>query len=564
MVLWTLSEYIEAHPTTPPYTIIQYWVPDAPEESNDPLSDWYAGNYNLLSRNIDTYQENIADDTNPDAALIMALDSWGTKDINTVKEDPPTVKVVPTDPEDPLTKNVNKNSNGVGGSGIYSTTMIGGIWVDQDIKSINTSQISNADEGNEQSTCTVILNNNNQKYGKLISTYTWCPKITGIWSKVFVDINQQDGTYTTSSYMLFQGWMADASYNHETATIKFGCIGIIADSSYDDKSWSPDDGYITKMEDVKALIEAGSGKKIDMADLRTKPELLHKQFFAPSDISGSENLRSIAKDNKESFYYATDWEDNSYIVLIDSGSWTDRMFLDPYVINPGDTSTVYGHANKVTIIAGSTSNEVTMKHIPTPLKQEVIGIKWNDESIGRYGPLPAYIVSDSNLPSYEKEFESDIMDDNFKQYIDRDIKVSVANKVPLVLSIVAFTVPDVLSGDNIYVFGCVKKKQVEFSTAGLVTHLECARINSDLVIDDPAKKGAVQTRMGWDDSNRNRWEYEWNPETQKWDLSVVYYNDGIWAPPQLYTDDVPQEVADHFDLNSIENANDSIDANWRN
>lgn len=549
MTKWTLSEYVAAHPTTPPYTIIQTWIPNVPEESNDPLSDWYKGQYNLLSRNIETYQDNLSNGIDSDAALIEALDTWGKRDLDETKEPPPDIKVPPDTSndgtEDPLVDNIKRSSTGFG-NGIYSTTFIGGQWVDQDIISINTSQISNADEGNEQSTCTVVLNNNNQKYGKLISTYAWCPKVTGIWSKVFVDFNQQDGTYTTSSYMLFQGWMTDAKYNHETATVEFGCIGVIADSAFDDTNWSPDDGYITKMEDIKALIEAGSGKKIKLANLRTKPELLHKQFFAPSDISSSENLRSVAKDNKESFYYATDWEDNTYIVLIDSGTWTDYMYLDPYVINPGDTSTVYGHANKLTIVAGSTSSDPTMKHIPTPLKQEVLSVKWNDESIGRYGPIPAYIVSDPNLPSYEKEFESDIMDDNFKQYIDRDIKVDVANKVPLILSIVAFTVPDVLTGNDVYIYAGVKKKQVEFSSAGLISHLECARLNTDLEIEDPSNTNPDQTSYSYTDGNNDYWVYDWNPDTNNWDLSVVRYNDGIWALPQRYTGTIPQDVADYF------------------
>lgn len=564
MTSWTIPEYIEAHPTASSYGIIQIWYSDA-VESADKLDPWYAKGYNLLSEYIDTYRDALEDDSQ-DATMVLALLDHGSRDLNETKEAPPTTEVPPAKTDDPIIQNLNNNdittTRGLGNN-LRTTTFIGGLWVDSDLISLNTSQVSNVDEGNEQSTCTVVLNNNGQKYGKLISTYTWAPRVTGIWSKVYVDINK-NGNVTTTSYMLFQGWMSDAKYNHEIATIDFGCFGVIANASYEDDNWSPDDGYLPKMEDVKALIEAGSGKKIDMADLRTKPDLLHKQFFAPSDISGSENLRSIAQDNKESFYYATDWEDNTYIVLIDAGSWTERMFLDPYVLNPGDTSTVYGHANKVTLIAGSTSNDETMKHIPTPLKQEVISVKWNDESIGRYGPIPAYKVSDPNLVSYEKDFESDLMDDNFKQYIDRDIKVDVVNKVPLVLSIVAFTVPDTITNTLTYVFGCVKKKQVEYSSAGLITHLECARINSDLVIDDPSSTNGIIKRITKKDSEENTWEYEWNPTTQQWDLSVVYKDDGITAVPHKYTAPVTPDIIELFDLGTIEKINDSIDPNWRN
>jgi hypothetical protein len=457
----------------------------------------------------------------------------------------------------------NTVNNNVHGNSIRTMTFIGGQWVSDDVISINTSQVSNADEGNEPSKCTVVLNNNYQKYGKLIASYAWTPKITGIWSMAFVDFNLPNGGYTTSQYMLFQGWMSDAKYTEETATVEFGCVSVLGSDSFDDTNWSPDARYFEKMQEIIGNIEKYSNHQILVADLTTKtPDLLSKQWFSPSDMSATENLRQIAKDNKESFYYATDWEDNVYVVFIDEGSYTEYVYLDPYVINPGDTSTVFGHANELTVIAGSTSDDPTMRHIPTSVKNEVIGVKYNEKSISRYGRTPSYINHSPNLPASQVDFEADIADDNFAQYIDRDIKVDVANKVPKIQAIVIFTVPDILTGEQTYIYGGVKKKQVEFSSAGLISHLECARLNLSIVEEEIT--GDVVVFISKDDTAGNTWEYQWNYDTQKWDIGVRYEGEGGYlGMVHRYTDPVPPEVSTLIDITSIETKNDAINPKWR-
>ncbi len=52
MTLWTIPEYIDAHPTVSPVSIIELFVPTAPDRSDDKLSDWYTEGYQSLEDQI--------------------------------------------------------------------------------------------------------------------------------------------------------------------------------------------------------------------------------------------------------------------------------------------------------------------------------------------------------------------------------------------------------------------------------------------------------------------------------------------------------------------------------
>jgi len=562
MVNWTIPEYLDAHPNEYPGTVIRIFKPEAPPESADKLSDWYTKGYNQLYDQIDQYQEAVRNDETPDASLKMSLLTYGTANLPDKKEVPSPEPVAPEDPEDPITENASSgggNNTGLG-QGIRTYTTIGGDVVSKDIISITATLQSGYDEGNEQSTCTVTLNNNFQKYGKKIASYEWAPRITRIWSQAAIDFNTDHGV-ETNTYMIFQGFMSDAKYNNETATVTFGCISIEAAGSFDDSTWSPEDGYELKMQDKIDEINAETPANAKILDLRYGASKLIKQDYTPSDLSGNESLRSIAQDNKESFYFGHDFEDNVYVVLTDSDSNTGTVFLDPYVIDPGDTSTIFGHANDITVIAGTTDMNETMRHIPTPVKDEIFAHIENTESIYRYAKTAAYITHDANLQSVQANIEADLEDENFKAYIDRDIKVVVANKIPKILSIVIFTVPDVITGELRWIYGGVKKKEVEYSSSGIISHLEVARINTEygneITIDS---SGIITSTDEYTDSEGNIWQYVFR--NGQWIA-------GVWGPSHQipsYTENVTPEIIEHYkeEISIIEANNNTINPNWRN
>lgn len=563
---WTLPEYIKANPTESNYNIIKQFFPSVPDENSEDYTN--DDNYNTLNEKITEYKSLLSQNKLPNAQLLNDLLSLGgISYLPEEKDSEPNTLITPSDKSDPLYANWTGSSSGSGmGNAIRTITEIGAYDVSSDIISINTSQITSVDEGNEQSTCTVVLNNNGQKYGKLIASYEWCPRITRIWSLALVDFNT--GTsYTTRSYMIFTGFMSDAKYNEETAEISFGCVGIIGSASYDDDSWSTEDGYVRKMEDILTKIEEGSatGVKLKLVDLRSNTNVqLKNQYFAPSDISGSENLRSISQDSKISFYYATDWGgDETYVVLTDSSSKTLYVDLSDYVVNPGDCSTIFGHANLITTVGGTPIADRYMRHVPTPIRDEVQVVKTNPASIQRYGVIPAYINHASNLDRSQLDIEADLESDNYNQYIDRDIKVTVANIIPTLLTVVTFAVPDMQNGGLTFIYAGVRKKQVEFSASGLLAHIECARLTDSSeeisALYDDIKLITDGAKIG-----DNYWQFQW--ENGKWQPYVILgYNHSILQFAEKYEGEVPEDVQTYFEsiLKAIEDSNTIIDPNWR-
>lgn len=557
MSKWTIPEYLNVHPAIYPGDVVRLFRPEAPEESNDPLSPWYNGGYNLLYNEIQDYEDALGKGETPDAALTAILLTYGSVDINEEKEMVPDDIVLPAEEEDPI----SQNSGSSKGQSIRTYTMIGTDAVSSDVISITATMSSGYDEGNEQASCTVVLNNNYQYYGKKISSYQWVPRVTRIWSQAVVDFNI-NGTIQTSTYMIFQGFMSDAKYNNETATITFGCISIEAAGSYDDTTWSPEDGYVKKMNEIVDQInDAGSSgtNGIEIKNLKLNNAVLVKQDYTPSDLSGNEALRSIAKDNKESFYYGHDFDDNVYVVLTDSDSFTETVFLDPYVLEPADTSTIFGHANSVTVVAGTTSLEETMRHIPSPIKDQLFATKNNWDSIYNYGKTENQIIHDPNLISTQVNIEADIQDENFKQYIDRDIKLVVVNRIPKILSMILFQVPDLQTGELTWIYAGVRKKEVEFSSAGLITHIEAARINNDYGEELSSYGVAILNTDDYTASDGQIWTATY--KNGKW----IYGYSGGWNSFFRFTETPPDEVRDHFaeQIKNIENNNDVNSPGWR-
>lgn len=558
MVLWTIPEYLEAHPAEYPGTVVTLFCPNAPEESNDKLSEWYKQGYNHLYEEIQQYQEYLANEETPPVALKMALLTWGTTNLIGEKDPTSTEPIVTApDDEDPIAD----NNSGLG-QGIRTYTMIGTDIVSKDIISITATMASGYDEGNEQASCVVTLNNNYQKYGKKISNYEWIPRVTSIWSQAAIDYNTDNGV-ETSTYMIFQGFMSDAKYNNEVATVTFGCISIEAAGSFDDETWSPDDGYETKMQDTIDKINEITEKDIKILNLKQNVSQLIKQDFTPSDLSGNESLRHIAQDNQESFYFGHDFEDNVYLVMTDPESYTETMFLDPYVIEPADTSTIFGHANLVTAIAGTTKLDPTLRAIPTPVKDEIFSVYEDLESISKYGRIEADIIHDPNLTSVQVDIETEIADENFKQYIDRDIKVVVANRIPKIFGLVLFQVPDLITGELTWIYGGVRKKEVEYSSAGIISHLEVARIDVNHGNELTAEEGDVTLQTDeytaldgqvWQAVFRNgRWLYGQSGNSLQTFLQYSEYGN------------TPAEVTSHFaeQIKNIESANNQSSPNWK-
>jgi hypothetical protein len=547
MTDWTMSEYIEQHPDLTPLQIAQVWYPGAGDSAS------------RLVQQIQDYRDSLSSPDGANATLKAQLNANGSMNLPEEKDPIVLDEVPPIDQEDPIWKNIDSSEI----TGIWNYTTIGGEDVSNNVISMNTSQVCDANEGNEQSTCTIVLNNNYQKYGKILAAYRWVPRRTTVWSAVASRINGE-----IWPYMFFTGFMSDAKWDHETATIEFCCSGEIAGASYDDDSWSPEEGYHPKMQDLVDAINDGNqasgeykGIELTLLDMRTSKQELIKQDFAPSDMSGGENLRAIANSNKGNFYYVSDFEgENHYIAIYDGKTNTGYMELNDYIINPGDVSVILGHANIVDMIAGTIAKEKEKKHVPSPVKNEVLSHKENADSIQKYGRIPNFLVHEPNLDVSQVNIANDIMEENYEQYIDRDIKITIANIVPKLLTVVSFQMPDLQSNELTWIFAGVRKKQVEYSSSGIISRLECQRLTDDEKKEMEAQLKGVTLLLESELFGEDRYTYYWRDG--KWDLWVTRGN-GVGNVEHV--DNPPQDVIDWFKdrLKAIEDNNDINDPNWR-
>lgn len=360
---------------------------------------------------------------------------------------------------------------------IRNITFIGGYDVSNDVISINTQHVSSQSEAVEPSTCQVVLNNHDLVYGQAIVNSEFIPGHTRIQSQVVINRNVADGPLLSryeTPYILFVGVVNDASYTNETATIDCICESGFGAGSTLDRSWSADTFFSEKVADWQEGLETQTGEKFFISDRTSGPNIIKSQF-TPSKLSFNEALRAISTGASEDFYFATDENLLPLVVLADEQTYYEVVELEPFVLEPGDATSLVGYANEVTVIPENITNEYVQSNIPDTEKEKIYG--WDDDeyNIEKYGRIIAPIVYDPAIYTKEDaQARAEALIDWYETFIDRGIKVTVCSMIPRVRSKVIFNVPDVKTGNGtIRVMAGVNKKRVEYSANGVITELEC-------------------------------------------------------------------------------------------
>lgn len=359
---------------------------------------------------------------------------------------------------------------------IRNKTFIGSYDVSDDVISINTEHVSSQSEAVEPSTCKVILNNHDLIYGKAIVSGAFVPGRTRIQSIVRITRNVVTGqlwTRATRDYILFTGLVNDAAYTNETATIDCICESGFGAGSAKDRSWAADTFFSEKVAEWKEDEESQIEDTIYVID-RTVSSTIKKSQFMPSKLSFNEALRAISTGASKDYYFSTDEELQPVIILADDKTYYSEIELDPFVLEPGDATTLVGYANEVTVIPENDTNQIVQANVPDPQKEIIKGWAFDPTGIETYGRIVAPIVYDPSIYSQEDADErAEALIDWYETFIDRGINVTVVSMIPLVRQIVVFKVPDVKNGGFIKVRAGVNKKRVEYSANGVITKLEC-------------------------------------------------------------------------------------------
>ena len=361
---------------------------------------------------------------------------------------------------------------------IRNITFIGGYDVSDDVISINTQHVSSEAEAVEPSTCQVVLNNHDLVYGHAIVNGELIPGHTRIQSIVTITrnvVNDSSISKSEKSYILFTGVVNDSSYTNEIATIDCICESGFGAGSAKDRSWSSDTFLSQKATDWEADLEEQTDAKIYIIDRISDKDKIKKSQFTPSKLSFNEALRAITSGSSKDYYFMTDEQLQPAIVLADEETYYEIVELEPFVLEPGDATSLVGYANEVTVIPENITDVYVQANVPDTEKEKIYG--WDDDDYGieKYGRIVAPTVYDTAIYTKEDAQErAEALIDWYETFIDRGIKVTVCSMIPRVRSRVIFNVPDVKTGNGtIRVMAGVNKKRVEYSANGVITELEC-------------------------------------------------------------------------------------------
>jgi hypothetical protein len=120
--------------------------------------------------------------------------------------------------------------------------------------------------------------------------------------------------------------------------------------------------------------------------------------------------------------------------------------------------------------------------------------------------------------------------------------------------------PDLQSNELTWIFAGVRKKQVEYSSSGIISRLECQRLTDDEKKEMEAQLKGVTLLLESELFGEDRYTYYWRDG--KWGLWVTR---GKGVGNVEHVDNPPQDVIDWFKdrLKAIEDNNDINDPNWR-
>lgn len=450
--------------------------------------------------------------------------------------------------------------------GISCYVVIGGADVSADVISITGSLHSAQEQGAEPSKCTIVLHNGGNYYGTKIATgqfpteatgqeyadsvkntpdnptagddaHKWAARTTTVSAIAYVaryDISMsQDISLTPSAqeqsdiglhgvptktqlpyekYPIFFGVISKSNYNHEIATIECECVvGALQPAMKHDYAWDSTDTLVKKLSDVVKDASEDLPYEIVVIDHgSTDKEEIHQDDYYSASYSFMDSIANLCKDHRTAIYSEVDkgaTGDNVFRLILYSSSYHNGYYvLDPYVTDPGDTSSILRFANKVTVIPvgsapitgvpgkpdkGTHDSDVLKTRIVMPDEIDEGDNTLNDVKATQdlYGIIeaPTIIVPTATTRGVAKQIAIQALLD-YDMYHDAEIKCTVVTIVPPLLSFCKYKVPDIMgstvnlevdlaTGDNsIPIVMKVLHKDITYDSSGLVCHLTGWRV----------------------------------------------------------------------------------------
>jgi hypothetical protein len=398
---------------------------------------------------------------------------------NKILNKPPPTPNPPEDKKTEITPTPTPPGKSARGIGIYTLTLLDGIDVSSDVESIRTNQPSTARNGNEKASCEIVLCNIGLKY---LTEILPKPKETKVSIWFYNDRNMVSGNTVTkelSRYNGFYGIVSEVESNDRYCKLKCeDCSASYSETPLEDVRFPADMKLpdrvkeiltLNDLEQIPTIRQETTGEDVpnESVQIATKPSdemisnevsMMGYEWFPPSDM----------------------W---NTILIVDGKYALSEIYLDPYVIEPGDGKTLKGYANDVDGTgdadnpASNTDGKIPAAqgiHTPVMSKDDINSITdggWYDLKI------PGKLMQDSNIS--QTKYHVDKVANTlvyYRQFIDANMQVQVLGIVPMLCQIVRYTIPNLrLLGQDIVEMAKVTNKSVEYSSAGLIANLDCQR-----------------------------------------------------------------------------------------
>jgi len=398
---------------------------------------------------------------------------------------------------------------------------------DEDVSSdvINIKIEDQIETDSDPGKITILLANRQQKY---TTKFTPQRTVITVFFYNFVYRTEAErriaGGHSQVEYMAFTGRVTDVSANHSEATIGGECdLGHLADALPREY-----DGYNKKASQVlQEVLNMHVGAAIPLhVQILAKNDLFFERKTYTSEQTFLDVLEDIRQDTGSVYYFSED----GVLQFRDPAAIHGHFDLDPYVLNPDQTSSIMGFCNIVKVIGDRGLNvpgihdralsisapesiqytarddeaqrnervEAKANAIAEKAKKgdaysiSLLGLKSMftqaqlDEAIKKYiaenggpgsveevGPLVAATERAYNLKTYEQvKARAEQLLEFYKMRKNALTQVQVAGIVPILQSQVSYTPFALIDGDDISpISAVVVARKIEYSIEGLICDL---------------------------------------------------------------------------------------------
>lgn len=346
--------------------------------------------------------------------------------------------------------------------------LIGDIDVSNEVISVRIQDQIETD-GDPGKISVVLANRLNRSYDTI-----WPPQKTVITVVLYSWVYRSEGEraaaggHPEAKYLVAYGHVTDISRSYSEVTITGECgLGHLADALGQDYN-SPKQIWASDL--LREVLSLHKGLKFKL-NYQAHDILYPDGRDYLSETTYQDIIEDIRSDVGAVYYFS----EEGVLEFRDPAAIRDVYNLDPYVMNPDDTSSIMGYRNVVHVIGSESLAGSSIDGVETPGSAPIMATARDEESIAELGELVAPTDRAIYLKTQEDcQKRADLLLNYYKLYRNALTKPRVANIVPPLHSKVSYSVFIPISSDEVSsgtINGTVVGRSIEYSIDGLICDL---------------------------------------------------------------------------------------------